>query len=75
MEYREPTLINVNWWCAFKDHPKHPLDLLRHPPPDDILTAFQIERAAGLINNMLNYKAILDKYNQSILRAHSHLIF
>jgi hypothetical protein len=27
LEWREPSLINVNWWAEFKDHPKHGFDL------------------------------------------------
>lgn len=55
LEWREPSLINVNYWCQFVDHPKQPKDLLIKPPPDGILTEFQITRAAGLISNMLNF--------------------
>ncbi|KAI8918627.1 acyltransferase ChoActase/COT/CPT [Powellomyces hirtus] len=60
LEWREPSLINVNWWCQFVDHPAHPKDLLRKPPPKGVLTTFQIQRAAGLISNMLNFKELVD---------------
>ncbi|KND04986.1 uncharacterized protein SPPG_00670 [Spizellomyces punctatus DAOM BR117] len=60
LEWRDPSLINVNWWCQFVDHPNHPKDLLRKPPPKGVLTTFQIQRAAGLINNMLNFKDLVD---------------
>ncbi|KAJ3150271.1 hypothetical protein HDU86_006662 [Geranomyces michiganensis] len=60
LEWREPSMINVNWWCQFVDHPAHPKDLLRKPPPKGVLTTFQIQRAAGLISNMLNFKDLVD---------------
>lgn len=60
LEWREPSLINVNWWCQFVDHPNHPKDLLSKPPPKGVLTTFQIQRAAGLISNMLNFKDLVD---------------
>ncbi|KAI9104685.1 acyltransferase ChoActase/COT/CPT [Phlyctochytrium arcticum] len=60
LEWREPSLINVNWWCAFNDHPKHPGELIRKPPPKGVLTTFQINRTAGLITNMLNFKDLID---------------
>ncbi|KAJ3129167.1 Carnitine O-acetyltransferase mitochondrial [Nowakowskiella sp. JEL0407] len=49
-----------NWYFQFKDHPNQPHDLLIKPPPKGVLSDFQIERAAGLITNMLNYKELLD---------------
>ncbi|KAI8820843.1 acyltransferase ChoActase/COT/CPT [Fimicolochytrium jonesii] len=60
LEWREPSMINVNWWGQFKDHPRHPKDLLRKPPPKGVLSTFQIQRAAGLISNMLNFKDLVD---------------
>lgn len=60
LEWREPSLINVNWWAGFIDHPKHPSDLLAKPPPKGVLTAFQIQRASGLITSMLNFKELID---------------
>ncbi|KAJ3313799.1 hypothetical protein HDU76_002555 [Blyttiomyces sp. JEL0837] len=56
LEWREPSLINVNWWCQFKDHPKGVIA----PPPKGTVTDFQIERASGLISNLLNFKEMLD---------------
>eukprot|EP00842_Homolaphlyctis_polyrhiza_P006421 jgi/Hompol1/6780/HPOL_005099-RA len=60
LEWREPSLINVNWWCQFSNHPDQPKDLLRKPPPREVLTAFQIKRAAGIISNAINYKELID---------------
>jgi hypothetical protein len=51
----------VNYWCEFIDHPQQPKDLQISPPPKGVLTGFQIQRAAGLINNMLNFNDMLNK--------------
>ncbi|KAJ3089589.1 hypothetical protein HK102_005995 [Quaeritorhiza haematococci] len=61
LEYRDPILINSNWWCEFADHPDQPETLIRKPPPEGVLTTFQIQRAAGLISNLLKFKSILDR--------------
>ncbi|TPX50509.1 hypothetical protein SeMB42_g02227 [Synchytrium endobioticum] len=53
-------MINVNWWCQFTDHPGQPPDLLAKPPPRGVLSAFQIQRAAGLISNALTFKETID---------------
>ncbi|KAI8925851.1 Choline/Carnitine o-acyltransferase-domain-containing protein [Entophlyctis helioformis] len=63
LEYREPAPINSNWWCAFINHPNHPKDLLHKPPPKGVMSSFQVQRAAGLITNALNFKEILDSGN------------
>ncbi|KAI8805662.1 acyltransferase ChoActase/COT/CPT [Cladochytrium replicatum] len=60
LSYREPGLINVNWWLVCKDHPFQPKDLLSKPPPKGVLSDFQIQRAAGLVSNLLNFKDQLD---------------
>ncbi|KAJ3309967.1 hypothetical protein HDV04_005469 [Boothiomyces sp. JEL0838] len=60
LEWREPSMINVNWWCQLVDHPEHQLDLLTKPPPKGVLTSFQIKRAAGLITNLLNFNDMLN---------------
>jgi len=54
-------MINVNWWCQFKDHPKHDLRLLKKPPPRGVMSSFQIQRAAGLISNLLNFRDMLNR--------------
>ncbi|CAI2169322.1 5598_t:CDS:10 [Funneliformis geosporum] len=52
LEWREPTLINVNWWCEFKDHPN---GILKQTLPKGQVTDFQINRAAGFISNLLSF--------------------
>ncbi|KAI9595103.1 acyltransferase ChoActase/COT/CPT [Syncephalis fuscata] len=51
LEWREPSLINVNWWAQFSDAPSglfHPM-----PPPGEF-TAYQARRAAGLVSSLLD---------------------
>ncbi|KAJ3219356.1 hypothetical protein HDU67_001575 [Dinochytrium kinnereticum] len=60
LEWREPSMINVNWWCQFKDHPNHPAELLSTCPPKGETTKFQIERASGFVHRLLQYKKVLD---------------
>ncbi|KAH6589944.1 hypothetical protein BASA50_009647 [Batrachochytrium salamandrivorans] len=57
---RAPLLANSNWWCAFVNHPSQPKDLLNKKPPLGVLSSFQIQRAAGIITNALNFKDLLD---------------
>lgn len=63
LEWREPSVINVNWWAVFKDHPLQPADLLIKPPPADVISSWQVKRAAGLISNMVNIQQIITKGN------------
>ncbi|KAJ3408372.1 hypothetical protein HDV05_005040, partial [Chytridiales sp. JEL 0842] len=58
---RSPLVINSNWWAMFNDHPNHPKDLLAKPPPQGVLTTFQVQRAAGLICNLLKFKALVER--------------
>jgi carnitine O-acetyltransferase len=55
-------MININWWCLFIDHPKHDRLVLKKPPPKGVFTDFQINRAAGLITNFMNFKQFVDEY-------------
>lgn len=57
LEYREPILLNVNWWCEFRDHPKG----LVGAPNQGTASKFQLERSAGLISNLLNFNDALNK--------------
>ena len=61
LEWREPSLINVNWWCEFIDHSQQPKDLLVKVPPKGVISSFQVSRAAGLITGLLNFCDMLDK--------------
>lgn len=54
--WREPLLINSNWFTVFADHPAQPQDLL-HPHlqmvPTGHFTDFQIHRCAGFVSNAI----------------------
>ncbi|KAI8622489.1 acyltransferase ChoActase/COT/CPT [Chytriomyces sp. MP71] len=55
LEWRDPSLINVNWWCQFRD-PKQGIT----PTATKAVSAVQITRAAGLIYSMLDFKEKID---------------
>lgn len=61
LEYREPVLVNVNWFMLWKDHPK------QNDVPSYVLgskfTEFQISRAARVIRYACEYKQMLEKYS------------
>lgn len=61
LEYREPSMINVNWWCQFKDAFDVQDRLLIHPPPKGVLSEYQIERAARLTAGLLDFNDSLNK--------------
>ncbi|RKO93566.1 acyltransferase ChoActase/COT/CPT, partial [Blyttiomyces helicus] len=58
--WRAPTLINSNWWTQFKDRDDVKPMLLKRPPPENVLTAFQIKRAAELITNLVNFNELVN---------------
>ncbi|KAI8074138.1 acyltransferase ChoActase/COT/CPT [Gongronella butleri] len=51
LSYREPTLINVNWWMQFIDGPQG----LVTPTTQNTATPAQINRAAGMIASLIDY--------------------
>ncbi|KAG0184691.1 Carnitine O-acetyltransferase mitochondrial [Apophysomyces sp. BC1034] len=51
LEYRVPTLLNVNWWSQYKD-PDTGLD---HTTPAGKVGDLQIKRSAGLIAGLVRY--------------------
>ncbi|KAI9143311.1 acyltransferase ChoActase/COT/CPT [Paraphysoderma sedebokerense] len=61
--WRCPTMINVNWWCQFVDHPSY---VLPKVPPKGQFTDHQIRRASVMISNLLN---INDSVNYQTLPA------
>jgi hypothetical protein len=57
LEYRIPTLINVNWWNQFKD----PITGLGQGAPDGSVTDFQLQRSAGMIAGLVDYSNRVNK--------------
>lgn len=67
MEWREPTMINVNWWVEFVDSPavREHRALLKLSPSNvssakGQLSSVQINRAAGFITGLLDFKDLLE---------------
>lgn len=61
LEYRAPTLINVNWWNQFRDPPQG-LESMPTPPPG-AASDFQLNRAAKMIVGIVEYS---NKVNRSV---------
>ncbi|CAG8603140.1 5331_t:CDS:2, partial [Racocetra persica] len=54
---KKPLLINVNWWIEFND----PVTgILENPPQKGQISEFQIDRAAGLVSNMLTFNDMIN---------------
>ncbi|KAI8098579.1 acyltransferase ChoActase/COT/CPT [Halteromyces radiatus] len=51
LEYRAPTMINVNWWMQVKNSP---LGLVE-PSSQGVATLFQLNRAAGFVVGLVDY--------------------
>ncbi|KAI7890266.1 acyltransferase ChoActase/COT/CPT [Mucor mucedo] len=51
LEYRIPTLINVNWWNQFRD----PVSGLGKGAPEGQVSDFQLKRSAGMIAGLIDY--------------------
>lgn len=49
----------MNWWVAFRDSPKVEEELENTPPKGEY-TPLQLQRATGLIQNLLDFKQVLD---------------
>ncbi|KAF8941640.1 acyltransferase ChoActase/COT/CPT [Dissophora ornata] len=52
LEWREPSMINVNWWAQFKDSPTFNLD---QAPQRGVISDVQIQRAANYASSLLNF--------------------
>lgn len=57
LEYRIPTLINVNWWNQFRD----PVTGLGKGAQDGQVTEFQLNRSAGMIAGLVDYSNRVNK--------------
>lgn len=57
LEYRIPTLINVNWWNQFRD----PVTGLGKGAPEGQVSDFQLKRSAGMIAGLIDYSNRVNK--------------
>lgn len=51
LEYRAPSMINVNWWNQFQDPPQG----LSQQVPLGMASEAQLQRSAGLITELVKY--------------------
>ncbi|KAI9306900.1 acyltransferase ChoActase/COT/CPT [Cunninghamella echinulata] len=64
LEWREPLMVNSNWYIILKNDDHHPKELLENNAkvlPPKQLSAFQIRRAANMIYYGLDYKEKLER--------------
>lgn len=74
MEWREPLIVNSNWYVLGKNDENHPQHLLSNQgiQPSGYFSKFQVKRAAHLIRRILEYKEKIDRY---VDRKSYNLIF
>lgn len=63
-EWREPLLVNSNWYILGIDDPRHPKDLLVNGAkrPSGDYTYYQVRRAAHMIYEALDFKGLIDRW-------------
>ncbi|KAI9470980.1 MAG: acyltransferase ChoActase/COT/CPT [Benjaminiella poitrasii] len=63
LEWREPLMVNSNWYILGQPDPGHPKELLANNgvQAQGLFSKFQIKRAAHLIRRGLEYKEIIDR--------------
>ncbi|EPB92959.1 hypothetical protein HMPREF1544_00033 [Mucor circinelloides 1006PhL] len=63
LEWREPLMVNSNWYILGQVDAGHPKQLLAHRgvQPHKLFSKFQISRAAHMIHRGLQYKEIIDR--------------
>ncbi|KAI1316638.1 Carnitine O-acetyltransferase mitochondrial [Mortierella claussenii] len=57
LEWREPSMINVNWWAQFKDSPSFNLE---QAPARGAISDVQIQRAANYASSLLNFNDLVN---------------
>lgn len=70
LEYRDPVLVNVNWFMLWKDHPKQ--NDVSNPILNTKYTQFQIARAARVIRFACEYKQMLEKEQVEIEKTRNY---
>ncbi|KAG0002293.1 Carnitine O-acetyltransferase mitochondrial [Entomortierella chlamydospora] len=57
LEWREPSMINVNWWSQFRDSPTFNLE---QAPARGVISDVQIQRAANYTSSLLNFNDLVN---------------
>ncbi|KAF9116644.1 Carnitine O-acetyltransferase mitochondrial [Mortierella sp. AM989] len=57
LEWREPSMINVNWWAQFKDSPSFNLE---QTPARGVISDVQLQRAANYTSSLLNFNDLVN---------------
>ncbi|KAF9429658.1 Carnitine O-acetyltransferase mitochondrial [Podila epigama] len=57
LEWREPSMINVNWWAQFKDSPNFNLE---QAPARGVISDVQIQRAANYASSLLTFNDLVN---------------
>ncbi|KAF9572347.1 Carnitine O-acetyltransferase mitochondrial [Mortierella alpina] len=57
LEWREPSMINVNWWAQFKDSPHFNLE---QAPARGVVSDVQIQRAANYASSLLTFNDLVN---------------
>lgn len=61
-EWRQPLLINSNWWLLLQDDPTVPQQARDSVPSLGMATMWQIRRAAWLVKRFLDYRDKLESF-------------
>lgn len=63
MEWREPLMVNSNWYILGQVDAGHPKELLTNNgvQKTGVFSQFQVRRAAHMIRRGLEYKEIIDR--------------
>ncbi|KAF9414228.1 Carnitine O-acetyltransferase mitochondrial, partial [Entomortierella beljakovae] len=57
LEWREPSMINVNWWAQIKDSPSFNLE---QAPARGVISDVQLQRAANYTSSLLNFNDLVN---------------
>jgi carnitine O-acetyltransferase len=64
LEWREPLMVNSNWYILGQVDAGHPKELLANNgvQAKGLFSRFQIRRAAHMIRRGLEFKEVIDRY-------------
>jgi carnitine O-acetyltransferase len=61
LEWREPLMVNSDWYILGKNDDRHPPQLLSNMQPSGRFSKFQVKRAAHMTRRILEYKEMIDR--------------